>query len=91
MPFYTGSTADGSDAHEVQGMYINPNNHDEWSNVPYENSKDNRIWNRIREYMSGKYCLNDVYLQIKNKTCPLSYIERKFVLTQYNQNNLTKN
>jgi hypothetical protein len=32
--FY-GSSPDGSDAKEFEGVYINPNNPNEWSNSPY--------------------------------------------------------
>jgi len=35
MPFYRGTTPDGSDMEEVEGMYINPKNPNEWSNMPY--------------------------------------------------------
>ena len=35
MAFYTGSTPDGSDMKEVQGMYVNPYNDNEWSSEPY--------------------------------------------------------
>jgi hypothetical protein len=34
MPFYKGTTKDGSDMVEVQGMYISENGK-EWSNKPY--------------------------------------------------------
>jgi hypothetical protein len=34
MPFYTGTTKDGSDMQEVQGMYISEDGNG-WSNQPY--------------------------------------------------------
>lgn len=34
MPFYTGTTRDGSDMRKVQGMHISENGK-EWSNMPY--------------------------------------------------------
>ena len=33
--FY-GKSADGSDVKEFEGLFINPNNPNEWSNTPYE-------------------------------------------------------
>ena len=35
MPFYTGSSPDGSDMKEVEGAYVNPDNPNEWSAKPY--------------------------------------------------------
>lgn len=34
MAFYTGSSPDGSDIREVQGMFVSPDGN-EWSNIPY--------------------------------------------------------
>ena len=48
MPFYTGSSADGSDMHEAQGMYVSPCGK-YWSNMPFRNGAKNIQWkNRIK-------------------------------------------
>lgn len=41
--------------------------------------------NDYNEYTNGKYCLDDVYKQIQNKTCPLSKRVRDFVLSHYDK------
>jgi len=82
MPIYTGRITDGSDMKEVEGMHVNPDNPDEWSNKPYPSQIKWISRNkRIIDHMNGKYCLNDVYQQIKNKTCKLSKMDRDFVLS----------
>ena len=85
MPFYTGSTADGSDMREVGGVaYANPDNPNEWQSEPYPAQKKMiRIKNEVLDYMNGRYCLDDVYQQIQNKTCKLSYRLRQYVLSHY--------
>tara|TARA_R110002095_G_scaffold193603_1_gene171864 strand:+ start:7228 stop:7512 length:285 start_codon:yes stop_codon:yes gene_type:complete len=84
MPIYTGRTADGSDMKEFEGVYVNPENDNEWSSEPYPSqAKSIRKVESIKEYMNGKYCLNDVYLQIKEKKCGLSFKLRQFVLSHY--------
>lgn len=87
MPIYSGKTADGSDMEEIEGMYINPDNPDEWSSVPYPSqAKQIRIKNEVLEYMNGRYTLDDVYKQIKEKTSGLSARCKKFVLSHYDEN-----
>jgi hypothetical protein len=86
MTFYTGSSADGSDAVEWQGMYTNPNNPNEWSSTPYP--RQARLFNQkneVLDYMNGRYTLNDVYNQIKAKSCPLSRSLREYVLSHYDE------
>lgn len=85
MPFYTGRTVDGSDMVEASAFaYVNPNNKEEWSNVPYPSQKKaNRNYNALMEFMSGKYSLRDVYLQIQAKTCKLPSNLRQYVLSHY--------
>ena len=85
MAFYTGKSADGSDAREVEGMYINPLNPNEWSNKPYPTQqKIININTELRNYMNGIYCLNDVFKQIQGKKCTLPKRIRDFVLSHYN-------
>lgn len=86
MPFYTGKSADGSDMVEFEGVYTNPDNENEWSSTPYPKQK--KIINRkqaVLDYMNGKYTLDDVYEQIKNKTCKLSFQLRQYVLSHYDE------
>ncbi len=85
MPFYTGRTSDGSDMVQASAFaYVNPDNKEEWSNEPYPSQKKaNRNYDALFDYMAGKYSLNDVYLQIKAKTCPLSANLRQYVLSHY--------
>jgi hypothetical protein len=84
MPIYTGSTADGSDMKEYNGMYLNPDNENEWQSVPYPiQMKQIRLQNELMDYMNGRYCLDDVYKQIQNKTCQLPYRTRQFVISHY--------
>lgn len=85
MPFYIGRSADGSDMEEFGGMYVNPKNTNEWSSQPYpEQQRFINMNNIVFEYMNGRYTLDDVYNQIKNKTCPLSRNVREYVLSHYN-------
>tara|TARA_R110002153_G_scaffold13130_5_gene49081 strand:+ start:930 stop:1214 length:285 start_codon:yes stop_codon:yes gene_type:complete len=84
MPIYTGSTPDGSDMKEFEGVYINPKNDNEWSTGPYpEQRRSMNKYNRLRDYMNGRYTLNDVYLQVKEKKCKLPSVMRKYVLSHY--------
>lgn len=87
MPFYTGSSPDGSDMKEIDGIaYVNPHNPDEWSTKPYPGQQSIiNLKNAVLDYMDGRYTLNDVYEQIKNKQCPLSRRERDFVLAHYDK------
>ena len=87
MPIYTGSTADGSDMKEAEGMFINPDNDDEWSSRPYPSQqKIISIKEELLDYQNGRYTLDDVYKQIQNKTCKLSKRLREYVLSHYDEN-----
>lgn len=80
MPFYTGSTPDGSDAKEVTGAYVNEEG-TEWSSTPYPHQKKEvNIRNELISYMDGKFTLKDVHLQIQLKTCPLPKRVRDYVI-----------
>jgi hypothetical protein len=84
--FYTGKSADGSDMKRFEGVYINPDNENEWSSTIYPSqAKALRIKNSVLDYMDGKYTLDDVYQQIQNKTCPLSKSLRDYVLSHYDE------
>lgn len=79
MPFYSGRTADGSDAKEVHGAFINPENENQWASTPY---KKQRQYMEVMKYMSS---FDDVRKQILNKKCPLSVSLRKYVLSLYDE------
>ena len=87
MPFYTGKSEDGSDMQEVPGVYVNPDNPNEWSSYPYPSQiRELRLLQEIMDYMNGKYSLNDVYKQIQDKMCPLPKRLRDYVLSHYDEN-----
>jgi len=84
MPLYTGSSPDGSDMREVDGVYLNPDNENEWSSMPYpKQRKAIALKNELLDYMNGKYSLDDVYKQIQDKVCPLPTRVRNYVLSHY--------
>lgn len=85
MPFYSGTTKDWEDAEEVHGGYINPDNPNEWSSVPYpKQRKWMRTQQAVLDYMDGRYSLRDVYDQIQAKTCQLPRSLRTYVLSHFN-------
>jgi hypothetical protein len=88
MPIYTGKSADGSDMKEVEGVYVNPDNPDEWSSDMYPSqAKLHRLYVTVWDYMNdNRLIIDDVYAQIKAKTCPLSKRERDYVLSHYDEN-----
>jgi len=87
MAFYTGKSRDLSDMKEVHGAYINPDNENAWSYHPYpEQQKQINIQEEYSEYVNGRFCLDDVYNQILDKTCPLSVRVREHVLSHYDEN-----
>lgn len=83
MSFYTGSTVDGSDAREIDGMYVNPKNENEWSNFPYPKQPEERMYDEIMDYADGRYSLNDLKKQIDNKKSKLSRRLRDYVMSHY--------
>jgi hypothetical protein len=87
MHFYPGKSEDGSDMQEVPGVYVNPDNPNEWSAYPYPSQiRELRMIQEIRDYMDGRYSFNDVYRQIQDKTCPLPKRLRDYVLSYYDGN-----
>jgi len=88
MGIYVGKSADGSDMKEVDGVFINPDNPDEWSNQPYNKKQKASVdyWN-VYDYMADNHLtLGDVYQQVKDKVCPLSRRLRDYVLSHYDEN-----
>ena len=94
MPIYHGKSADGSDMREWDGVFVNPQNPDQWSAAPYNKEQSNskkesdrnfRIRQSVQEYMNGKFCLDDVKKQIEEKKCPLSKTQRDWVMDHYDE------
>lgn len=89
MPIYQGKGVPdepGFEMKEFRGMFVNPDNPDEWSSKPYPSQiKDNNIYNDVMDYMNGRFTLQDVYEQIKVKICPLSTSRRQFVLDLFDE------
>jgi len=90
MPIYTGKSADGSDMHEALGVFINPDNENEWSNKPYNKEqrqqvKDHRTKVELLEYMNGRFSLDDCYTQIKENKFPLVNRIKKYVVSHYDE------
>jgi hypothetical protein len=84
MPIYTGTTADGSDMKLAEGVYVNPDNENEWSSEMYPSQKkEANQKERVMDYMNGVYCLNDVRDQILRKECSLSRSDRDYVMAHY--------
>ena len=87
MTFYTGKSADGSDMKEFNGVYVNPDNNDEWSSTPYPGQqKIENLYSDLMQYANGRFTLNDIYEQIQNGTCTLSKSRRDYVLSYYDEN-----
>lgn len=86
---YTGRTADGSDAKEVQGMYVSPDgsmwsNQDRWSTK--EEKRERRLYNRTLEIMDNEMLsLSDLKKQIDNKTHHYPCAIRNYILSHYNE------
>ena len=81
--FFTRGSADGSDMRPVRGMYINPINSNEWSNMPYDDAQKAEE----REFNSFYDILNKIdgdftteYIKIQNKVSLLNRREREFVI-----------
>lgn len=69
--FFTGSTADGRDIRPAMGVFINPNNPDEWSTAPYNAEQRNYVKRyNFHWYLMKKcnYDVEQVYKKIKNGT-----------------------
>jgi hypothetical protein len=87
MVIYNGKSDDGSDMSIAEGVYINPDNENEWSSTPYPKQKKYiNLKNELLDYMNGRYTLRDVYNQIQNKTCDLTLRLRKYVLSHFDEN-----
>lgn len=50
-------------------------------------SKENKTYWEIRAFMDGRYRFNDLYSQVKNKTCKLSKRCRDYISNMYDKPN----
>ena len=85
MPIYTGKSKDGSDMQLAEGVYVNPDNENEWSNEMYPaQKKADRQYRRVYDYLcDNKMSLNDVRDEILRKKCKLSKSDRDYVMSHY--------
>lgn len=78
---FTGKTADGSDAQLAEGVYVNPNNPEEWSNTPYPPSKGQKMaWEIYDHIAANNRSLKDEYDLIQQKKSTLSRRLRDFAV-----------
>lgn len=77
MPFYSGTTADGSDMEEVQGMYISEDGN-EWSNNPYP------IHRYLRRHLKyADLTLKEAHEAMLSNTSKASKRVQKYLLANY--------
>ena len=78
---FTGKSADGSDAQVAEGVYLNPNNQEEWSNTPYPPSKGQKMaWDIYDHITANNRTLKEEYDLIQQKKSKLSKRLRDFVV-----------
>jgi hypothetical protein len=81
MAFYTGSTKDGSDMQEVQGMYISEDGNG-WSNQPYPIHRE--LYRHLR-YVDLWF--KEAYEAMLNGTSKASKRVQKYVIANYHAMN----
>ncbi len=75
---FTGKSADGSDMYPANGVYVNPDNDNEWSNKPY--TKEDKMWEELYPHLAKNLrSLKDEYELINQKKSPLSRRLRDYV------------
>ena len=85
---FSGKSADGSDAREFHGMFINPENDNEWSSEPYTleqkrgYTRHERFWDIMNSYGNSK-SIEEIYNEIQNKKSDLSRKNRDFIVKAY--------
>jgi hypothetical protein len=79
---YTGKSADGSDMQEVgSGVYTNPENPSEWSDMPFPPSKEQKMaWEIYDHITANRRSIRDEYNLIQQKKSTLSKRLRDFVV-----------
>lgn len=81
MPFYTGSTADGSDMREVRGMYLSPDGK-EFSNMPY--TKEQKAYDRVYDHIVKYHRTFQMeYDLIKQKKSILPRVCREWLVAEF--------
>ena len=77
----TGKSEDGSDAQVAEGVYTNPENPEEWYNMPYPPSKEQKMaWEIYDHIAANSRTLKDEYDLIQQKKSTLSKRLRDFVV-----------
>ena len=75
---FTGKSADGSDMYPVKGVYVNPDNDNEWSSTPY--TKEDKMWEELYPILAKNLrSLKDEYELVNNKQSTLSRRLREYV------------
>jgi hypothetical protein len=78
---FTGKSADGSDAQVAEGVYTNPENPSEWSNMPFPPSKGQKMaWEIYDHIAANSRTLKEEYDLIQQKKSTLSKRLRDFVV-----------
>ena len=78
---FTGKSADGSDAQVAEGVHVNPENPEEWSNIPYPPSKGQKMaWEIYDHIAANNRTLKEEYDLIQQKKSTLSKRLRDFVV-----------
>ena len=77
----TGKSEDGSDAQVAEGVYTNPENPSEWSDMPFPPSKEQKMaWEIYDHIAANTRSLRDEYDLIQQKKSTLSKRLRDFVV-----------
>jgi hypothetical protein len=75
---FTGKSEDGSDMYPANGVYVNPDNDNEWSNKPY--TQEDKMWEELYPYLAKNLrSLRDEYELINQKKSPLGRRLRDYV------------
>ena len=75
---FTGKSADGSDMHPAQGVFVSPDG-EQWSNKPY--TKEDKMWQELYPHLAKNLrSLKDEYELVKQKKSNLSRRLRDFVV-----------
>lgn len=78
---FTGKSADGSDAQVAEGVYTNPENSEEWSNIPYPPTKGQKMaWEIYDHIAANNRTLKEEYDLIQQKKSALNKRLRDFVV-----------
>jgi hypothetical protein len=76
--FY-GSSPDGSDAKEFEGVYVHPDGK-QWSSNPWKLTKEDRLYWSIRDHIDGKKSFQLEYDLVMAKKSKLSRAQRDYLI-----------